>query len=92
MDPEVPPTPPGFGDHQGSTVRVNGAEMYASTYERDGLGRITESAETVEGVCRVQGFEDNDAGRVVSAADWLDAPVARHAPDLRGNRTRGEPV
>ena len=54
---DVSATTPGFGDYLGSTVRANGAEVYASAYEHDGLGRITEWAETVEGVSRVQRFE-----------------------------------
>ena len=61
--------------------------MYASAYQHDGLGRITEWAETVEGVSRVQRFEYDDAGRLVSVRDGLDAPVADYAYDLNGNRT-----
>ena len=84
---DVSATTPGFGDYLGSTVRANGAEVYASAYEHDGLGRITEWAETVEGVSRVQRFEYDDAGRLVSVRDGLDAPVADYAYDLNGNRT-----
>ncbi|MCA9578242.1 MAG: hypothetical protein KC668_22570, partial [Myxococcales bacterium] len=58
---DVSATTPGFGDYLGSTVRANGAEVYASAYQHDALGRITEWAETVEGVSRVQRFEYDDA-------------------------------
>jgi YD repeat-containing protein len=78
---------PGYGDYEGSTVRVNGAPVYASHYEHDALGRITEWTETVEGSTRVQRFEYDDGGRLTSVRDGLDAPVADDGYDLNGNRT-----
>jgi YD repeat-containing protein len=78
---------PGYGDYEGSTVRVNGTPVYESHYEHDALGRITEWTETVEGSTRVQRFEYDDGGRLTSVRDGLDAPVADYGYDLNGNRT-----
>ena len=78
---------PGYGDYEGSPVRVNGTPVYESHYEHDSLGRITEWAETVEGSKRVQRFECDDGGRLTSVRDGLYAPVAGYGYDLNGNRT-----
>ncbi|MBK6813699.1 MAG: hypothetical protein IPG81_33410 [Sandaracinaceae bacterium] len=84
---DVSATTPGYGDYEGSTVRVNGTPVYESHYEHDALGRITEWTETVEGSTRVQRFEYDDGGRLTSVRDGLDAPVADYGYDLNGNRT-----
>ena len=84
---DVSATTPGFGDYQGSTVRVSGTPVYASAYEHDALGRITEWSETVQGTTRVQHFEYDDGGRLTSVRDELDTPIADYAYDLNGNRT-----
>ena len=84
---DVSAATPGYGDYQGSTVRVNGTPVYQSAYQHDALGRITEWAETVDGASRVQRFEYDDGGRLVSVRDELDAPVADYGYDLNGNRT-----
>jgi RHS repeat-associated protein len=59
---DVSAATPGYGDYEGSTVRVNGTPVYESHYEHDALGRITEWTETVEGSTRVQRFEYDDGG------------------------------
>jgi YD repeat-containing protein len=84
---DVSAATPGYGDYEGSTVRVNGTPVYESHYEHDSLGRITEWTETVEGSTRVQRFEYDDGGRLTSVRDGLDAPVADYGYDLNGNRT-----
>jgi RHS repeat-associated protein len=84
---DVSAATPGYGDYEGSTVRVNGTPVYESHYEHDALGRITEWTETVEGSTRVQRFEYDDGGRLTSVRDGLDAPVADYGYDLNGNRT-----
>lgn len=84
---DVSAATPGYGDYQGSTVRVNGVPVYQSVYTHDSLGRIREWSETIEGAPRVQRFEYDDAGRLVNVQDGLGAPLAEYAYDANGNRT-----
>jgi RHS repeat-associated protein len=53
-----------FGDLAGYSASFGGSEIYASTYTRDDLGRITQKVETGEGVSHTFDYTYDDAGRL----------------------------
>ena len=54
-----------FGAPATHTVTASGTQRYAVAYTRDALGRITEKAETVEGVAKTFTYAYDLAGRLI---------------------------
>jgi RHS repeat-associated protein len=75
----------GFGAPATYTASHNGAAVYAATYTRDALGRITSKTETIGGATRVADYAYDAAGRLSEVRE--DATlVANFGYDANGNR------
>jgi len=75
-----------FGELAAETVTAGGSVLYAVTYTRDGLGRITAKTETVGGVTTEIGYEYDTAGRL--SQETRDGRVTgAWTYDANGNRT-----
>lgn len=53
-----------FGELASYTAEFEGSPVYQVDYVRDGLGRITEKTETIEGVTTTYGYVYDQAGRL----------------------------
>ena len=83
----------GFGEMSAYTAKVNGAEVFATGYTRDALGRITRKQETVQGVTHTRDYAYDPAGRLIEVK--RDGVVqATYGYDDNGNRTtlNGQPI
>lgn len=77
----------GFGELSGHTVQSNGNDLYATTYTRDALGRITQKQETLQGITHTDGYTYDTAGRLSETR--RDGVVqATYGYDGNGNRTQ----
>ncbi len=76
-----------FGELESTGAEYNGNALYAVSYTRDKLGRITGKTETLEGVTRVYEYGYDLAGRLESVKeDGLE--THSYGYDDNGNRTR----
>jgi RHS repeat-associated protein len=75
----------GFGERSADTAALGGSPLYANTYLRDKLGRLTQKTETIQGTTTVFGYAYDPAGRLEQLAK--DGIVsASYAYDANGNR------
>jgi RHS repeat-associated protein len=75
----------GFGDPTSYTARHSGSPVYAASYTRDLLGRISQKTETLGGATHVFDYTYDLAGRL-SEVRQDGALVASYAYDANGNR------
>jgi YD repeat-containing protein len=78
---------PGYGDLDGLTATAAGTTLFATTYEQDDIGRITQLTESIQGDSRTRRYEYDDEGRLVQVRDGSDAVIAAYYYDVNGNRT-----
>ncbi len=74
----------GFGELAADSASAGGA-LYANSYTRDKLGRITRKVETIEGVTTPFDYGYDLAGRLVQV-DVNGTPARVYAYDANGNR------
>ena len=74
----------GFGELKTNTADFSGEELFAQTFERDALGRITEITEKVLGVTKTKSFTYDSVGRLSSAT--IDGETTDYFYDENGNR------
>ena len=74
-----------FGEMSGYTGQVDGANLLSFTYTRDKLGRITEKAETVEGVTTTYAYSYDAIGQLVEVKQ-NGSVTATYSYDANGNR------
>lgn len=84
---DISSTDPGFGDLKGLSASAAGTLLFETSYAHDGLGRIRQLAETVQGQTRERVFSYDDMGRLTRVTDELGEQVARYDYDANGNRT-----
>ncbi|MBN1570137.1 MAG: hypothetical protein JXA73_20005 [Acidobacteria bacterium] len=79
----------GFGEPATYNAAVNGNAVFAVTYTRDKLGRITDKSETMSGSTVAYHYDYSDAGRLTDVL--LDGiPASHYEYDGNGNRTMAE--
>jgi len=75
-----------FGEPSDYSVTSGTASLFATTYIRDKLGRITEKVETIEGISHTYSYRYGAAGGLVEVQ--TDGVVTEsYTYDLNGNRT-----
>jgi RHS repeat-associated protein len=74
-----------FGEVLNRNTSFSGNPLLSLQYTRDGAGRITQRAETIQGVPHSFGFSYDTAGRL-SAVTQDGNPVASYTYDGNGNR------
>jgi RHS repeat-associated protein len=75
----------GFGELASTSASYASTPIFATSYTRDALGRITQLVETVQGVTSTWNYEYNVAGQLWKVK--LDgSQVAEYSYDLNGNR------
>jgi YD repeat-containing protein len=75
----------GFGEIDSLAATVDGEPVFATTYVRDRLGRITQKTETIEGGTSVYEYAYDDGGRLVRA-DKDGALLGAYNYDANDNR------
>jgi RHS repeat-associated protein len=76
---------PAFGELASTSASYSGSALFATTYTRDALGRITQLVETVQGTTSTWDYDYNAAGQLWRVR--LDGvQVAEYQFDLNGNR------
>lgn len=83
---ETEMTNSGFGELETSTASFSGSPLYAASYTRDKLGRITTKVETVEGVTTSWSYGYDLAGRLETVLRD-GQPFGSYTYDANGNRT-----
>ncbi|HHW85535.1 MAG TPA: hypothetical protein GX400_04935, partial [Chloroflexi bacterium] len=78
----------GFGESTAYSTTFNGAPLFANTYARDRLGRITVLTETVAGVTAVYAYAYDVAGRLTEVRQD-GSVIASYTYDSNGNRLTG---
>ncbi len=78
----------GFGELETDDAQVSTSSVYANTYIRDNLGRITEKTETIQGTTTVYDYHYEDAGRLRQVDETVGAVTTTrvYAYDSNGNR------
>ncbi|MGW7720401.1 NHL domain-containing protein [Streptomyces chartreusis] len=74
-----------FGEPVEHRVKYSKTEIYAVTYDRDELGRITGKEEVIDGKSEHTIYEYDERGRLVSVA--IDGSTSSYTYDDNGNRT-----
>jgi len=75
----------GFGEWSEYAAEVSSTDVFRATYARDGVGRITQIVETVQGTTRVLDYGYDPAGRLEEV--MTDSVVtATYTYDANGNR------
>ncbi|QOV33309.1 SMP-30/gluconolactonase/LRE family protein [Streptomyces ferrugineus] len=74
-----------FGEPIEHRVKHRNTEIYAVTYDRDQLGRITEKHETVDGNTEHALYTYDERGRLASTT--IDGTTTSYTYDSNGNRT-----
>lgn len=87
-DVDVSLTTPGTGDLQGLSASIDATEVFATSYQRDGLGRIERLDETVLGTTTTRKYQYDGAGRLTAVLDASDNVISEYAYDGNGARTR----
>jgi RHS repeat-associated protein len=85
---DVSASAPGYGDLMGLGASVGATALFATAYEHDDLGRITQLTETVQGTTRVRRYQYDTAGRLTHVRDGQDVVQAEYQYDANGNRTQ----
>jgi RHS repeat-associated protein len=75
----------GFGEPSSDSVWVGPAVVFARTYTRDDLGRITEVVDYADGATTVWGYDYDELGRVETVTQDSVA-FASYIYDANGNR------
>jgi RHS repeat-associated protein len=75
-----------FGEMASYTAKGNGADVFATTYTRDALGRIKSKQETVLGVQHTEDYTYDTAGRLTGVKRDGNAAIT-YGYDQNGNRT-----
>jgi len=75
----------GFGEINQFTANYNSTEPFSTLYTRDGLGRITQKAETVQGVSGTYAYTYDTAGRLAEVK-LNGATLSQYSYDANGNR------
>jgi RHS repeat-associated protein len=75
-----------FGEVAGNAVTANAVEVYAVSYTRDALGRITQKVETVEGITDTYDYEYDLRGQLIEVQK-NSVVVESYAYDDNGNRS-----
>jgi RHS repeat-associated protein len=78
----------GYGELTAEYASYGGSMLYNTTYTRDDLGRITQKAETINGVTTKYVYSYDAAGRLVEVKE-NNTPVASYNYDSNGNRNGG---
>lgn len=77
-----------FGEVQTYTSKANGAVVYAVTYSRDNLGRLSGKVETLQGTTRTLAYSYDPAGRLTDVV--INGASSEHYEyDANGNRLLG---
>ncbi len=76
----------GFGELASYALSASGTPLYAFTLTRDAGGRVTRTAETVNGVTATYDYAYDVLGQLVGV-EKNDAAVEAYGYDLNGNRT-----
>ncbi len=74
-----------FAELSGYSAAYNAANVFAATYTRDALGRITQKVETVNGVTETWAYTYDPAGRLATVT-LNGGQIATYTYDLNGNR------
>lgn len=74
-----------FAELTSHTAAYNSSNLYATTYERDKIGRITSKTETIGGVTTIYTYLYDAAGRLNQVQE-NGLPVATYTYDPNGNR------
>jgi RHS repeat-associated protein len=74
-----------FGEMASETASLNSDTLYRTEYQRDKLGRITQKAETVEGITTTYNYRYDVAGRLVEVKQD-ERVVETYSYDDNGNR------
>lgn len=74
-----------FAELTSHTTAYNSSNLYATTYERDKIGRITSKTETIGGVTTIYTYLYDAAGRLNQVQE-NGLPVATYTYDPNGNR------
>jgi RHS repeat-associated protein len=74
-----------FAEPASYVARVSGGNVFETIFTRDKLGRITQKAETVDGVTTVFDYNYDDAGRL-ELVEKDGTQVSAYGYDLNGNR------
>jgi RHS repeat-associated protein len=74
-----------FGELAEDEAEVGATPLYANTYTRDGLGRITRKVETLQGTTTTFDYGYDLAGRL-ERVDVNETPARSYAYDPNGNR------
>jgi RHS repeat-associated protein len=75
----------GFAEVDSYTANVNATAVFATSFVRDKLGRISQKTETSQGVTHVFDYTYDTAGRLTDV-DRDSAPFASYTYDSNGNR------
>jgi RHS repeat-associated protein len=75
----------GFAEVDSYTANVNATAVFATSFVRDKLGRISQKTETVQGVTHVFDYTYDTAGRLTNV-DRDSLPFASYTYDSNGNR------
>ena len=75
----------GFAELTAYSAEAVGAEVFATTYTRDKLGRITAKTDTVDGATNTDEYAYDDAGRLATVT-LNGAPFTAYTYDANGNR------
>ena len=82
----------GYGELEGVTYTVGGANRYRFTLTRDTAGRVTNKEEIIEGQSRSLGYAYDAKGRLIEVSENGQI-VEAYTYDANGNRVLGdEPV
>jgi RHS repeat-associated protein len=76
----------GFAEPTAYSVRMSGAEIFATTFVRDKLGRVEQKTEAINGTTSVFDYHYDGAGRL-ERVEKDGTPVSAYEYDLNGNRT-----
>ena len=77
-----------FAEIASHAVRFQAQTLYAATYQRDAIGRITRRDESVAGATSSRSYVYDEADRLVAATGG-GAPAEAYVYDLNGNRLAG---
>ncbi len=78
----------GFGEMTSYSATANGSGVFATTYTRDKLGRITQKQETIGGVTDTYAYAYDLAGRLIEVQKNT-VTIAAYTYDSNGNRLSG---
>ncbi len=78
-----------FGELTAYEATCSGAPCLMINYTHDGIGRIEEKTETIEGVTSTYRYTYNEAGSLIEVRNGSDTLLSSYSYDTNGNRLSG---